>query len=142
MADPTKAEEQMEGGETQPGFRDASEGTTVMSQFLEFSPKSWPWLPVSSPGSAPGYQDLAPTGAFHAQLATGCLSQQRADLAIWPDPGGCPALDSILGLTWAPDFSPALTWRAANGIQPHGPLYGPSSHRTSFNSLLSCPRSW
>lgn len=66
---PPKAEEQIEGGETLPGFRGANEGTTVMSQFLEFSPESWPRWPVCSPGLAPGYQDLVPSKAFHNQLA-------------------------------------------------------------------------
>lgn len=54
MAVSTRAEERMEGGEALPGLCDASEGTSVTSQFLELSAKSWPWLLVSSPGSAPG----------------------------------------------------------------------------------------
>lgn len=68
-------------------------------------------------------------------------SAQRAGLAICPDPGGSPASDGVLGLTWALDFSPTLTWKAANGIQPHR-LNGPSLHSTSFDSLLPYSRSW
>lgn len=105
---PCKAEKQMEGGQLLPGPCGAGEGAAVMSRFLELSLKSWLWLPVSS-HAGPRVSGLGTHQGFsHPAGHWPPESARRGGPAVWLDPGGCPALVSILGVAPDPDIN--LSW--------------------------------